>query len=187
MSNRVRCSSRWASTSLFASRSVSSCSAEIDADLIDGREQRLARRHVVRLRIDRHARRALRDLAGQRIEVADLLDLVVEELDAHGVALRLGREDVDDVAAHAIRAAARDRADCARTAAPRAGAASRAGRSACRARGAAPCRGRPRGRRGRRSPTPSRRSRRRGARAAPSSPTSRICSMWLLIDASFSM
>ncbi len=60
----------------------------------------------MRLRIDRRARRALRDLARQRIEEADLLDLVVEQLDAHGVLLRLGGEDVDDVAAHAIGAAA---------------------------------------------------------------------------------
>ena len=59
----------------------------------------------MRFRIDRRARRALRDLARQRIEVADLLDLVVEQLDAHGVLLRLGGKDVDDVAAHAIGAA----------------------------------------------------------------------------------
>ena len=78
---------------------------EIRADLVDAGEQRLARRDVVRLRIDRRARRALRDLARQRIEEADLLDLVVEQLDAHGVLLRLRGKDVDDVAAHAIRAA----------------------------------------------------------------------------------
>ena len=79
--------------------------SEVHADLIHRREQCLARRHVVRLRINRGARCALRDLAGQRIEKADLLDLVVEQLDAHSFLLRLGREDVDHVAAHAVRAA----------------------------------------------------------------------------------
>ncbi len=78
---------------------------EIGADLVHAGEQRLARRDVVRLRVDRRARHALRDLARQRVEVADLLDLVVEQLDAHGLLLRLRGKDVDDVAAHAIRAA----------------------------------------------------------------------------------
>ena len=45
-------------------------------------------------------------LAGQRIEERERLDLLVEELHAHGIALRLRREDVDDVAAHAERALA---------------------------------------------------------------------------------
>ena len=73
--------------------------------MIYRREQRLAGRRVVRLRIDRHTRRRLLDLARERVERADLRDLVVEELDANRVALGLRREDVDHVAAHAIRAA----------------------------------------------------------------------------------
>jgi hypothetical protein len=47
----------------------------------------------------------LLDLARERVEHADLLDRVVEKLDAHGGALRFRREDVDHVAAHAIGAA----------------------------------------------------------------------------------
>ncbi len=47
----------------------------------------------------------LLDLARERVEHADLLDRIVEELDAHGGALRFRREYIDHVAAHAIRAA----------------------------------------------------------------------------------
>ena len=42
------------------------------------------------------------DLAGERIEEGKGLDLVVEELDAHRIALRLRRVDVDDLATHAV-------------------------------------------------------------------------------------
>ena len=43
------------------------------------------------------------DLAGQRMQVGELLDLVAEELDPHGQLL-VHREDLDDVAAHPERA-----------------------------------------------------------------------------------
>ena len=41
---------------------------------------------IVAFRIDRHARGLLEHLTGERIEPADLLDLFVKQLDAHGVA-----------------------------------------------------------------------------------------------------
>src|SRR5690606_20306506 len=78
---------------------------EVGANLLDGTEQRIARRDVVRLRIDRDARHRALHLARQRIEVAELGDLVVEQLYAHGEALGFRRVDVDDVAPNAIRAA----------------------------------------------------------------------------------
>ena len=41
----------------------------------------------------------------QRVDLADRVDLVAEELDADRRALLVGREDLDHVAAHAERAA----------------------------------------------------------------------------------
>src|SRR3569623_465444 len=75
---------------------------EFGLDALDRFQHFVARRHVVALRVDRDARQLARDLAGQRVEHTDALDLLVEQLDAHGLGLRLRREDVDDLAAHAI-------------------------------------------------------------------------------------
>ena len=47
----------------------------------------------------------LRLLAGQRIELDDLLDLVAEEADAPGAVFVVGGEQFDRVAAHAEHAA----------------------------------------------------------------------------------
>ena len=80
--------------------------AQLHLDLVDRAQQPLARRHVVRRREHREPRHLAQHLAGQRIEERERLDLLVEELDAHRLALRLRREDVDDVAAHAERALA---------------------------------------------------------------------------------
>ena len=77
--------------------------AQFLADLVDGRDHAVARRDVVGARIDRVARQraaALARVSGSNER--ELRDRVVVELDAHGLALRLGREDVDDVAAHAV-------------------------------------------------------------------------------------
>ncbi len=74
------------------------------ADLVDRRVDPLARRHVVRRRKHGVARELAQDLARQRVEQRQRLDLVVEELHANGFALGLRGKDVDDVAAHAIRA-----------------------------------------------------------------------------------
>ncbi len=52
--------------------------AELSANLVDCRNQRLTGGDVVGLRVNRGARRSTRHLARQRIEIGDLLDLVVE-------------------------------------------------------------------------------------------------------------
>jgi hypothetical protein len=78
--------------------------AQVLADLIHRTDQPLARRDVVSPGVDGEARYLARDRAGQRVEERDRIDGVVEKLDAHGLALRLGREDVDHVAAHPISA-----------------------------------------------------------------------------------
>ncbi len=75
---------------------------ELDFYLVYRRQQRLSRRHVVRLREDRQARHAAHDLPGQRIEIGERFDLVVEQLEPHGVALGFCREDIDDIATHPV-------------------------------------------------------------------------------------
>ena len=72
-------------------------------DGFDGFEDPLARRDVVALGIDREPGHAAHHLPGQGIEMAQALDLVVEELDAYRVLLRLRRIHVDDFAAHPVR------------------------------------------------------------------------------------
>ena len=59
----------------------------------------------MRLRVNSDALDVAADLAGQRVEQADLLDLGVEQFDAHCLALGIGRVHVDDLAAHAVGAA----------------------------------------------------------------------------------
>jgi hypothetical protein len=53
----------------------------------------------VRCREDRHAVELLHDVAGERVQHVERLDLVAEQLDAHGVLL-VDRDDLDRVAAH---------------------------------------------------------------------------------------
>jgi hypothetical protein len=60
---------------------------------------------VVGLGVDGEALHVAQRLAGERVEQGDLLDLVVEQLDAQRFAVRLGREHVDHFAAHAEGAA----------------------------------------------------------------------------------
>ena len=77
------------------------------ANRVDGVHHRVARRDVVVLRVDRVPRNAPGHLAGQGIEARQGLDLVVEELDSHRLALRFRGVDVDHVAAHPIGAPAK--------------------------------------------------------------------------------
>ena len=78
--------------------------AQFLADLVHRGDHAIARRHVVGARINRVARQPPQHPAEQRIDERELRDGVVVELDTHGIARRFGREDVDDVAAHAERA-----------------------------------------------------------------------------------
>ncbi len=69
--------------------------------LLQGR----ARRHVVRVGVDLHEGEVVGLLAGERIELDDRLDLVAEQADAPGAVFLVGREEFDEVAAHAEGAA----------------------------------------------------------------------------------
>ncbi len=53
------------------------------------------------VREDPYRRQCCRFLAGQRVELDDLFDLVAEEGDAPGAVLIMRREDFETVAAHA--------------------------------------------------------------------------------------
>ena len=66
---------------------------------------RLGRHHVVRLGIDGQPQVGLLHLAGQRIDLREVLDLVAPQFDAIGVVV-VGGKELDDVAAHAEGAAA---------------------------------------------------------------------------------
>ena len=73
---------------------------ELLADHGSGALDRRRRRHVVRGRVDRDLVLARVDLAAERVEVRDRLDLVAEQRDAVG-RLRIRRLHLDDVAARA--------------------------------------------------------------------------------------
>ena len=78
---------------------------ELGLDLLDRVEHLLPPRHVVARREHGEAADPLPDVARERIEELQRFDRVVEQRDAHRVLRVLGREDVDDVAADAKRAA----------------------------------------------------------------------------------
>ena len=60
----------------------------------------LVLRHVMRGRKDHRVRALAVDLPRHDVELDDAVDLVAEELDAHGAVVVTGREDLDDIAAH---------------------------------------------------------------------------------------
>src|SRR5688572_30031368 len=78
---------------------------ELLLDRDDRQLRAVARGDEVRLRVDRDLVEAANDLAGQRVEPRQLVDLVPEQPDAERVLL-VGRNDLDDVAADAEGSAA---------------------------------------------------------------------------------
>src|SRR5690606_37556605 len=78
---------------------------EIVLDLLDRLIERRARRDVVRIGVELHFLESVGLVAGERIELRDLLDLVAEKRDAPGAILVMRGEDLDRVAAHAEGAA----------------------------------------------------------------------------------
>ena len=78
---------------------------ELGLDRLDRQARAVARGHEVRLREHRHLVDAPEHLAGERVEPGELVHFVAEEADAERV-LFVRRHDLDDVAAHAERAAA---------------------------------------------------------------------------------
>lgn len=68
-------------------------------DRADGALDDVGTGHIVRCREDRHGVELLDDLAGQRMQRVQRLDLVTEQLDADGV-LFVDGDDLDGVSAH---------------------------------------------------------------------------------------
>ncbi len=101
----MRCSRRWASSSRFSAAEELQPLLEFGADVAHRLLHPALGGHVVRGRVDAYALELADHLAAQRIDLVQRLDLVAEELDAHRAALFVGREDLDDVAAHAEGAA----------------------------------------------------------------------------------
>ncbi len=78
---------------------------ELGLDRFDRVQHGAARGHVMRAGVDGEARNPAQHAAGERVEQRQVLDLAVEQLDAHGLHLVFGREHVDHLAAHAVAAA----------------------------------------------------------------------------------
>ncbi len=74
-------------------------------DRLDRLHQGRARRHIVRVGVDLDEFELVLLVAGERIELLDILHGVAEQVHAPGAVLIVRREDVDDVAAHAKGAA----------------------------------------------------------------------------------
>ena len=101
----VRCSRRAASRILPSALSTASCSSSSCLMAVHGLLQLLGVGHEVLGRVDVELVALAQDLAGERVQRHDALDLVAPELHAHGHVL-VGRVDVQRVAADAEGAAA---------------------------------------------------------------------------------
>jgi hypothetical protein len=77
---------------------------QLGADRVDGALERRRRRDVVARGVDLHLVDAAEDGAPERVDLADRVDGVAEELDADRARLFVRGIDLDDVAAHAERA-----------------------------------------------------------------------------------
>ena len=71
---------------------------QLDFYLVHRCQKRLSRRDVVALRENGQAWHPPHDLARQRVKIGKRLNLVVEQLDAHSIALGFSRKYVDNVA-----------------------------------------------------------------------------------------
>jgi hypothetical protein len=78
---------------------------ELLGDRDEGLLEHVLRSHVVTLRVDVDLVQLAQDLAREGVDLADLVDLVAEELDAERAVLLVRRDDVEHVAARAEGAA----------------------------------------------------------------------------------
>ena len=97
----MRCSSRWCFEQLALGLQLLEPLGQLEPDRLGRLLHRRPGRDVVRIGVDPHLFEARALLAGQRIELDDLLDLVAEEADPPGHVLVVRREDLQIVAAHA--------------------------------------------------------------------------------------
>ena len=78
---------------------------QLHAYRLDHAQRAFTRRHVVAFGEDGQPWHLALHFAGERIEEAQLLDLVVEQFDPHGFVIGFGRVNVDDLAPHPVSAA----------------------------------------------------------------------------------
>ena len=78
---------------------------QLALDRLDRLHQRRPRRHIMRVGVDLDEFELVLLVAGERIELLDILHGVAEQIHAPGAVFIVRRENVDDVAAHAERAA----------------------------------------------------------------------------------
>ena len=95
---------RCASSNLPCASKVATCSSSLLADLLDRLFHAVLRRDEVLGREDVHLLVVGHNLAGERVDLADALDLVAPQADAVG-GLAVGRLYLQHVAAHAEAAA----------------------------------------------------------------------------------
>ncbi len=75
---------------------------QLNLDMLDRIQHRLPGRHIVRFRVDGDPWHSAQDLTGQRVEIAEILNLVIEELDADSFLLGFRREYIDHIAPNPI-------------------------------------------------------------------------------------
>ena len=69
---------------------------------VNGRHQNLARGDVVRLGIHREPRHTTQHFTGQWIEKTQILNFIIEQFNAHRLALRFSRMDIDNFASNPV-------------------------------------------------------------------------------------
>ena len=75
---------------------------QLRPDILDRIQHLLPGRHIVRLRIDGYPWHTAQYLAGQRIEVAEVLHFIVKQLDTNGFPLRFRREHINHIAPNPV-------------------------------------------------------------------------------------
>ena len=73
---------------------------------INGAQNRFPGGDVVRFWIDSHPWHLPADSAGERIKQSDSVDFAVKQLYPHRLLVRVGRKDIDHIAAHPVSTAA---------------------------------------------------------------------------------
>ena len=75
---------------------------QLNLDMLDRIQHRLPGRHIMRFRVDGDPWHSAQDLTGQRVEIAEILNLVIEELDADSFLLGFRREYIDHIAPNPV-------------------------------------------------------------------------------------
>ena len=75
---------------------------QLHLDMLNRIQHRLPGRHIVGFRIDSYPGHTAKNLAGQRVEIAEILYLVIEQFDANRFFLGFRREDINYIAPNPV-------------------------------------------------------------------------------------